>query len=70
MGKKKPLGGLICGGMIQMNVREIDTRIAEIRRQIAQLNIDLVALERIRVQSGPLECQPTHIDEGKTLLQG
>lgn len=53
-----------------MNVREIDTRIAEIRRQIAQLNIDLVALERIRVQSGPLECQPTHIDEGKTLLQG
>lgn len=53
-----------------MNVREIDTRIAEVRRQIAQLHIDLVALERARLQSATLDCQHTHTDDGKTLLQG
>ncbi len=51
-----------------MDVRDIDQRIHEVERQIAQLNIDLCALRRARVQA--TQEQSRQLDGGKTLLQG
>jgi len=60
---------LTCGRMTpMMDVRDIDQRIHEVERQIAQLNIDLCALRRARVQA--TQEQSRQLDGGKTLLQG
>jgi len=51
-----------------MDVNSIEARIRDIERQISQLSIDLIALERAKAQA--TQEQIKHRQDGKTLLQG